>query len=404
MNYAGIVAEYNPFHSGHQYQIQETRKQLGEDCGILVVMSGHWTQQGHCAILDKWTRAKLALEGGADLVIELPTLWATASAQSFARGAIYLLNATGMVTHLSFGSEGGDLSQLQALNQGLSHPDFSTHLQTALKTGISFPSARSKALQNVLPPHTASSLLQCPNNILGVEYLSALDYYKSTITPLTICREGAGFHQELQAEEPRPTHTSATDLRAKLHQKQWDYLPTYLSPNATTFLQERELPSLQHCETIFLSKLYTMTIDDWRKLPDSGSEEGLPQRLTTLGKQVTSTEEFLTKAKTKRYTHARLRRLLLSSFLSIEAQHIPTHPCYLRVLGLNPRGRDILQQMKHTASLPILTKTAHVHHLTPQCRNLFTQEASFTDLYHLCFAQRKAPGIEWKHPPIVEKN
>lgn len=411
MNHAAIIAEYNPFHSGHHHQIMETRKLLGEESSIVVVMSGNWTQQGRCAILDKWKRSTLALERGADLIIELPTLWATASAQSFARGAVFLLERTGIVTHLSFGSEGGDLWALQQLSQGLDHPNYPTFLKQALKTGISFPSARQQALSQVLSFHKSETsdntnvhtLLKSPNNTLGVEYLSALTHYQSSIKPLTIQRQGGGFHSIVPQGQCPPLHTSATDIREKINQQRWEDMPSFLSKQAIDILKSQDsttkTPSLYHCETAILSKIYTMTADDWGQLPDSGIHEGLPQRLATISRQVTCLDEFLATAKTKRYTHARLQRLLLYSFLSIRQEHIPKHPPYLRVLGFTPRGQELLQQMKKTATLPILVKTANVKNLSPLCQQIFAQEVDFTNLYHLCFPKNGPTGVEWRTPP-----
>lgn len=402
MNYVGIIAEYNPFHSGHGHHIAKTREYFqnrGEDSTIIIIMSGHWVQQANCAITDKWTRTKLALEGGADLIIELPTPWATASAQTFARGAISLLQSTGLITHLSFGSEGGDIHSLQEIANSLEHPDYPSLLKEALKSGVSFPTAREKALHSLLGDK--SNLLKLPNNTLGLEYLSALSYFKSNITPMTILREGSGFHNIVTTEEIAPTYTSATDLRSKLQENQWEYTKSYLSPQAISHLKETKLPSLKNCEPIFLSKLCTMTTEDWSELPDSGKEEGLPQRLSKIGHSVSSTEAFLTQAKTKRYTHARLRRLLLCAFLGITANATKKYPPYLRILGFNKSGQTCLHHMKSLSTCPILTKTASVHHLNPDCQSLFTNEVAYTDLYRLCFPEMPPIGLEWKKSPVI---
>lgn len=403
MTTIGIIAEYNPFHSGHRYQIEESIKtlsQTGERAAVVVVMSGNWVQQGHCAIADKWTRAKIALEGGADLVLELPTPWATASAQRFARGAIALLEATAVVTHLSFGSEAGDLSSLLALSQGLEDPQFSTLLKVQLKEGTSFPSARQKVLEQLVGHH--ASLLSTPNNTLGLEYLSALHHHNSTITPMTIPRQGAGFHQQDFPKDAPPQHTSATDLRAKLHAGNWQDTQAFLSPIGEALLRQQDFPSFSHCERAFLAKLMSMTREDWAKLPDSGMGEGLPLRLEQVARTAQSMEEFVSKAKTKRYTQARLRRLVLWAFLGLTQDDCPDLPLYLRVLAMNKTGTQLLHRMKTTATLPICTKPAQIHSFSPPCQRLFEQEVRYTDLYGLCFPQIPPSGREWTQSPVVD--
>ncbi len=399
MHYAGIIAEYNPFHSGHRHQIQETRKQLGEDSTVMVILSGNWVQQARCAIYDKWARSRLALEGGADLIIELPTPWATASAQPFAQGAVALLQATGLATHLSFGSEIGQLAPLEQAVHWLHHRDFPGVLQEKLKTGVSFATARQQtveALSGVPCPALSS-----PNNTLGLEYLSALRSLGSPITPMTIPRAGGGHHSLLDPNLPPPTHTSATQLRQLIQAGKGESLVPYLSPQALELVGTQAMADLSHCHPAILATLSKMTAQDWAQLPDSGVGEGLPHRLERASRRANSLEEFLELAKTKRYTHARLRRLVLWAYLGLTAKDIPPTPPYLRILGFNQRGQQALGKMRTCATLPILTKPAHVVKLAPDCQNLFRQEATYTDLYGLCFPQMVPRGEEWRQSPVM---
>ncbi len=401
MKQVGIIAEYNPFHTGHGHHIAETRQKIWdtyqEECGVVVVMSGHWVQQARCAVADKWLRGRLAVEGGADLVLELPTLWATSSAQGFARGAVEVLEGSGVVTHLSFGSECGDISVLEEIADGLSTEAFSQQLKQTLKEGVSFPTARQKALEQVLGQPCLA--LKSPNNTLGIEYISALQRISSGIQPMTVSRKGGGFHSLVGAEEPRPVHTSATDLREKMEGDQWDYVKAYLSPAGQAYFQENPPPSLVHCERIFLEKCCSMTAEDWSKLPDSG--EGLADRLEKIGHRVSSVAEFLEQAKTKRYTHARLRRLMLWAFLGLKQEDIPEKPPYLRVIACNAQGRKMLAEMREKAHLPVLTKTAQIHGFSQECQSVFGQEVKFTDLYGICFPKIQPRGLEWRMPPVI---
>lgn len=396
MNNIGIIAEYNPFHSGHQYHIRQSKGRFPENqSAVVVIMSGHWVQQANCAITHKWDRAKMALEGGADLVLDLPTPWATASAEHFARGAVSLLEATGVVSFLSFGSELGDIRPFQALNAGLQRSEFSLLLKEALKSGCSYPVAQQQALEKLVGD--SAKILEKPNNTLGLSYLSALDYYKSAIKPFTIPREGAGFHEM----NHNYLYTSATDIRAKLQNQKWAETQAYLSKNASLLLQNKEYPHLSHCERGILGKIYAMSVEDWANLPDSGQEEGLSQRCYNVAKSAQTMEEWIENVKTKRYTHARIRRLLLRAYLGLTQEHCGGTPPYLRVLAMNQRGIALLREMKTKATLPILTKTAQIRQLSPECQRVFQQEVLSTDLYGLCFPTPPPRGLEWTQSPVV---
>lgn len=209
MEAAGIVAEYNPFHGGHAFHIAETRRRLG-GCAVVAVMSGNWVQRGECAVLDKWTRTRAALEGGVDLVLELPTPWAVSSAESFARGAVELLAASGVVTCLSFGSECGEADRLRQVADCLDSPRYPDALRRFLEEGAPFALCRQRAAEELLGPELAG-LLACPNNNLGVEYLRALNALGSGIRPVTVRRAGAGHDGG-----DHPDYPSASFLRGEV--------------------------------------------------------------------------------------------------------------------------------------------------------------------------------------------
>lgn len=397
MKIAGIVAEYNPFHTGHAYQIRQTREQLGPDSGIIAVMSGNWVQQANCAIADKWTRARLALMGGADLVLELPTVWATASAEGFARGAVTILNACGVVDMLSFGSECGDVEVLAAIAVCLDSPAYHEQLRQFVDGGMTFAACRQAAVGELLGQE-AAALLATPNNNLGIEYIRALNVLNSPIRPMTILRQGAA-HNSISEDAPR--FVSATQIRRDLYLGDWGAAAPYLIPGGRQVLETSSLASLERVERAILAKVRTMTPEDWAALPDSGRAEGLPRRLEKAGAQCTSISEFFNLAKTKRYTHARLRRLALWAYLSLQDSTCPEYPPYIRVLGFSQKGRDILKDIKKSAALPLITKPAHARELDADGQMLFALEARFTDLYDLCLEHIPAPGREWTQGPIL---
>ncbi len=397
MAIAGIVAEYNPFHTGHGYQIAETRRQLGADTPVVVVMSGNWVQQADCAIFDKWTRARLAILGGADLILELPTPYATASAEGFCRGAVDILAATGLVTHLSFGSEGGDVSSLQWVAETIDSPAFQAALKSHLGEGLSFPAARQRAVEELMGE--GAGLLSRPNNTLGIEYLRSIKAGRYDMTPITVLRRG-GVHGSIPAEMPE--FTSATDLRHRLIPREdWDYVAHFLPQGGLELLQSAgKITQIARLERAILAKIRTMSTQDWAVLPDSGEEEGLPQRLEKAARTAKSMGEFFDLVKTKRYTHARLRRLVLWAFLGITREERPEKPPYLRVLAFNDCGRELLKEMKTTATLPILTKTAQWEELTSVGRRMFQLECRCTDLYTLCTEEIGDVGLEFTKSAI----
>ena len=383
METAGIVAEYNPFHRGHAWHIAKTRRRLGGDAPVVCVMSGHWVQRGECALADKWLRAALALDRGADLVVELPTPWAMASAESFARGAVSLLAATGVVDVLSFGSETGELAPLEAAAAALDALDYPEKLRAALGRGLSFPAARQEA--------AGAACLSAPNNNLGVEYLRSLRALGSTIRPLTVPRQGAGHDGPAAGG-----FASASELRRLLRAGRGEEAAPYL-----TAPWSGELADMHHIERAVLASLRTMGEGDWAALPDGGGAEGLPSRLAKAAREAVSLEDFYTLAKTRRYPHARLRRLALAAFLGLRAAERPAAPPYVRVLGLGSRGRVLLRRMKDTCPLPVIVKPAQAREMDGPARTLFESEARYTDLYGLCFPAPRPCGAEWIRSPVV---
>ena len=372
MNISGIIAEYNPFHSGHARQIAETRRLLGEDAAVV------------CAIADKWTRAAVALKGGADLVLELPTPWAISSAERFARGAVEVLSAAGVVSHLSFGSESGSLEELRAAAVCLDSQAYPSALRRALDQGLPFPAARQEAVRALIGP--AADVLSAPNNNLAVEYLRALP---GSMEAVAIPRTGAGHDQA-----PAAGFASASWLRGRLRAGYPDAAAPYLTGPWIW-----ETADLVRCERAILARLRSMTLEQAEALPDSG--DGLAARLLAAGKAATTLEEVYALTKTRRYTHARVRRLVLWAFLGLTAADRPEHVPYLRVLGFNDRGRAVLREMWKHARLPILTKPAHVRTLSPAARRLFELGDRCTDLYGLCLPTAAPGGREWTTNPAI---
>lgn len=387
MKTIGIVAEYNPFHTGHAHHIQETRRLFREETNLVAVMSGNWVQRGECAVTDKWTRAEMALMGGVDLVLELPTVWATASAEGFAKGAVSILAATGVVDVLSFGSECGEIAPLRELAQCLNSPEFSQTLRRELGPKQSFARSRRQAAERLLGPERAA-LLDYPNNNLGVEYLRFLP---PEIEAVTVPRLGAD-HDGKTAGEFAPASLLRQYLRGGDVTSASPFLPLSWMGEAA---------DMKYLERAVIARLRSMTLEEAEALPDSG--DGLAARLLCAARQVSSLDELYTLTKTRAYAHSRVRRLALYALLGLRREDIPPSPPYIRVLGFNHRGRELLRKMNRTASLPFFVKPAHSRRLSPEAQALFALEDRFTDLFGLCFPTPRPGGLEWTTNPIMIK-
>ena len=369
MTVVGIVAEYNPFHGGHRHHIEETRRRVGE-CAVAAVMSGSFVQRGDCAITDKWTRARLALEGGVDLVLELPTVWAAASAEHFAFGAISILKAAGAEV-LSFGSESGDSETLRRAAQCLDTPEFQAALRGYLDRGLPFAVCRQAAAEDLLGEEGASCLGR-PNDNLGVEYLKAARRLGWAPEVIAVPRVGAAHDGGDHERYPSASFVREQILSGKL---------------------SMENPaSLRYNERGVLSRLRAMTAADFARLPDCG--EGLAVRLEEAVRKAVTLEEVYDLAKTKRYAHARIRRAVLWAALGLTADDRPAEPPYLRVLGANERGRAVLKQM--STDRPVITKPAHGKGIP-----LLELEARCTDFYALCRESVTPCGAEWTKSPVI---
>ena len=369
MKIVGIVAEYNPFHGGHRYHIEETRRRVGE-CAVVAVMSGNFVQRGDCAIADKWARTRMALEGGADLVLELPTVWAASSAEHFAHGAVSILKEAGAQV-LSFGSESGDSGALLRAARCLDTPEFHAALRRHLDKGLPFAVCRQAAVEELLGREGASCLGRANDN-LGTEYLKAAARLGWEPEVIAVPRVGAGHDGGDHEQYPSASFVRKQILAGELPMD---------NPG-----------SLRYNERGVLARLRSMTAADFERIPDCG--EGLAVRLEEAVRKAVTLEEVYDLAKTKRYAHARIRRAVLWAALGLTAADRPQEPSYLRVLGANERGRGVLKQL--TTELPVITKPAHGKGIP-----LMELEARCTDFYGLCRENITPCGAEWTRSPVI---
>lgn len=355
---AGMITEYNPFHLGHQYHIDETRRRLNADA-IVAVMSGAFVQRGEPALLDKWSRASAAVQGGADLVIELPALFAVSSAEYFATAGVHLLSQLGLVDVLSFGSECGSLDALKASALSISHLD--AHWKTARKSHpeLSYPALKAKILSEA-----GRESAETPNDILGIEYLKAIEALGVSIKPFTLQRAGHGYHDlSLEQAHPDKVFSSASAIRrALLSGMPLSSVAEAVPPQTLEALKKASgsFPD-QHKRFEWLRyRLLLHTPESLSQIHDM--EEGLPERILAAAKSATDYETLVTAIKSKRHTRSRVERVLAKILLDLPKSRIGQNreilPAYLRVLAFNDRGRGLLNRARKTSGLPVLTRVS----------------------------------------------
>ncbi len=389
---AGIICEFDPLHLGHVHLLREARR-LGASA-VVCAMSGSFTQRGSFAAVSKTARAEMAVRCGADLVLELPVLWAMSPAERFAEGGVALLTRTGAADTLLFGSECGDLPALQAAAAALDSPAFADALRARQEDGVTFAAARQQALASL--PGVDASLLEKPNNTLAVEYLRAIARQRSRLTPLTIPRAGATHDGA-----PEAGMASASHLRALLQRGAAEEACAFMMPAAADILR-REVrsgriadPAL--CERAILSRLRTMSEEDWRVYDRGG--EGLYHRLYRAAQTGATPEEVLAAAKTKRYPLSRLRRTVMAAWLALPPD-VPAQLPYLRVLAANAVGRALLRQMRDSGA-PVLTKPADAPALGQEAARLLALESRCTDLRALACPDPGRPGADMRAAPLM---
>ena len=386
MKVAGIIAEYNPFHKGHKYQLDRLRELAGPDY-IIVAMSGDFLQRGTPALMDKYTRARMSLLQGADLILELPACYATSSAESFARGGILLLAATGLTDMLCFGAESDDLNRLKNLARLLNRePDwYRSALLSSLKKGRSFPAARAEALPEY------ADLLNQPNNILAVEYLKAMEDLAPAMEPLLIQRAGSGYHD---TDITAPL-ASASAIREKLLHNDltdWSALADALPESSLKIMQEYEKDSAFLQEDDFSQLLHYCLLRETKESLTGYLDmtEDLANRIDSRKKEFTSWSSFCQLCNTKDTTYARISRALTHILLNIRAKdQKPDALPYLRVLGFRRSAAPLLTQLKSCAKAPIITSPAAAEEqLTAQGLAMLHTDIHASDLYR-CIATNK---------------
>lgn len=383
MKIVGLITEYNPFHAGHLYHMQQARKLTGADYCV-ILMSGSFVQRGEPAIFDKYLRTKTALLAGADLVLEIPAAFSTASAHEFAAYGVALLSAIG-VDAVVFGSECGQIEILKQAAYALNHEsaEFRERLQKGLKAGLTYPQARAKALEM---EDTWASVLSSPNNILGIEYLRAAEDLHSPMEFYTISREGSGYHEDALSEAKFPSASAIRGIIRNSLSKDKDLLDILAS----------HLPAVTHPAYTGAVPVF---VDDFSELLNAAVlqmqatfsiADLSPELAARLAKPPyfpLSFEERIQALKTRQLTYTRVSRALLHLVLGMCEEDISRwkdegYALYARILGFRRQSSPLLSCLHKKSSIPLITKMADAaQNLSPSALALLEQEVYASHLY-----------------------
>ncbi len=399
----GIISEYNPFHNGHLYHLEQSKKLSGCDYTVAVI-SGNFTQRGSTSLVDKWEKTRMALANGVDLVIELPVLYSISSAENFADGSIKILNSLGIVDTLSFGAETSDIAVLSKIADVLTvePTEYKNILSHELKKGLSFPKARENALLMYLGDiRKYSGVLSSPNNILGIEYLKALKKYKSNINPICIKR----IESDYNSINFSNNIASATAIRNLVKNKSFDIIKDLVPESTYSILIDNVqnghiVEDLSIFEKEIIYVLRKMSIEEISNLPDVS--EGLEYSIKKAADSCNSIVELLNLVKSKRYTSTRIQRILLYALLGItkkDMQVSKTTKPYVRILGFNNFGKTLLSEIaRNNPKLNIITS---VKKFTDSNSNknfnlLLNKDIFATNVYTIGFEYDSINNLDFK--------
>ncbi len=401
----GIVSEYNPFHNGHVHHLKVS-KQLTKTDFSIAVMSGNFVQRGDTSLVDKWTKAEMAIRAGVDLVIELPTVYAISSAENFADGAVKILNSLGIVDYISFGSEIGEITPLNDVANILykEPKEFSALISAQIKSGLSYPKAREIALSQFFgSSRKYTEIISNPNNILGVEYLKALKRHKSNITPLTIKRDYGDYN----SKKEKNGIASATAIRTMIKNKKNVH---YVVPFETYELLDecikngKIVPDLSVFEKEIIYALRKMTLSEIANLPDVS--EGLENKIKFSANNYNNLNDLITNIKSKRYTQSRIQRILLYALLNISQKDIisskKTIP-YIRVLGFNKHGKRIISAIASSnpkLQIIVSVKKFMESSTNNALRNMISKDILATNIYTLGYKKEPLANLDYTHKVI----
>ena len=386
MSIIGIIAEFNPLHKGHKHLINEAKKYGKVACAV----SGNFVQRGDTAIYDKHLRTKAALMCGADLVVELPVCYSMSTSQNFALGGVSALLALGCDT-LMFGSECGDIASLIKTADVLKSSKFQEKLPEYLQQGITFAKARQLAAEECGAPEC---ILNGANNNLAIEYIIAAKSINANMRFKTVKRLGAMHDSDILTGE----FASASALRKKIKQGKLEDCKNFIPNEVFSLYESSDYSDIERLNTAILSSLRAKPQSFFKTLPDLS--EGVENKLYSAIKTAKNLDELYTNIKVKRYTLSRIRRLVLSAYLEIDNRLFLKTPPYVRVLGFNTDGENILKKAATVSPIPIVLRVSEIENLSDNAKYMFETECRATDLYSLSFKTPKDCSREYTHAII----
>ena len=394
----GIIAEYNPFHNGHHWQIKQCKKMFG-DVPVIAVMSGHFTQRGYPAILDKWKRAQMAVYGGVDLVLELPFLAACKSAQFFATRALEILNSTNIVSHLCFGAECADIKTLQQLSEISQSENFSIQLKTQLESGISYAAAIGNVFKNLMPS-TPETIMQ-PNNILAIEYLKVLSATKFNIQPVALQRKDAGYLDR----EIKGNIASASAIREYLFGKELSQkvLSTLPEKSAEILLRTIGEKNLLNDSASFEKLIFyrLRQLESTQILQIADISEGLENLFKKAAHNSSSLSQLIEQTVSKRYAKTRITRAFCQLLVLNNGDEKLSFSPYMRILAFNEQGRNLIRNMHSKAAAPVITNLPNFYHKCTEesIKNSLKIDNRATDIYQLLLGKNQS-GLDFRQTPV----
>lgn len=389
MKNVGIIAEFNPFHLGHQHLIDSVKT---DDTAVICVMSGNFVQRGDTALFPKEYRAKAALASGVDLIIDLPIPWAMSTAQNFAFGGVSLLKNTGIINNIAFGSESGDLSLINKTADILSSDNFNAKLRENLSTSNTFAKIRNDLMGEF--SHDCFNILKNPNDTLITEYILAARRLNFNCNYEIIKRIGASHDSS-----EKDITVSATYLRELVYKGKFNEIPQYMPTPAFEKICNSPISDISKLETAILAVL-RQKLDDNSLKNLTDISEGFENRFVKAVINATCLDDLYELLKTKRYTLARIRRIVLSYFIGIDNSYFMKEPPYIRILGFSKKGENLLKEIKKTSQIPVITNISDINNLDTFGLKVWEIENVATNLYSLSLNQPQRCGKEYLHKII----
>lgn len=415
MKVTGIIAEYDPFHNGHSYHIKKAREMTGADA-IVVVMSGHFTQRGMPAFFSRDARVRMAVDGGADLVIELPYIYACNSSHEFARGAAGILNGIGCVDALVFGAETDDMDTLGKAARAAAGTDdrSSAYIKEEMKNGVSYPEALTRSVEKIYGAQTAAVLRE-PNNLLGIEYMKALRELGSGIKPFIVGRRSAAHGESLEMLHERKQEqriASGTAVRKAVYaggaraaemlvpDTSFSIISGYERSSGFSFTEYRDKIKKNMFE---LLKYKIITSDESELAEVYGVAEGLENRLKSCISGAEDIDGLIDSVKSKRYTRARISRTLMHLLINLRTTDFETlrETYCARVLGFSPTGGKLLRLMSESSAIPVFSNLSRLDKRSPEAARILKYDMRASDVYALLYGSGDAPGRERRFVPYA---